>query len=416
MNVLAVRNRKVKSLSIGIFLIATLLGSCGSSSGSDETPNSSIDVSETVTSDAPAIAQDPVAEGIASAQAELDKYSAEPAAFEAQGDPVTGDIASLKGGVAWYIPIAYQFAPVFALYEYGFQQAFGKLGMTVRTCDAAGDPTIGANCVNDAVSSGAKVIITGAITYEFAPNAFDAATAAGIPIIRHSSGYPSESGDTGPYKKGEAYAGYIGSKALSLVADWMIVDSKGTANVLAVRISDTDWTKGAMTNGAVAEFEKYCPNCVVNVVDSATAQTGERPSVVAGALAANPDTNYILPAYESTVEPSGALEGATSVGMQDKLKAGMATGTGPGLQRIVDGKFVYVNVLPNTYQEAWATTDQAVRLLMGNEPVKDPLVQLRVFTSENVQGIDISKEAFQKSTMFGPNTFEAVYEKLWGVK
>ena len=161
---------------------------------------------------------------------------------------------------------------------------------------------------------------------------------------------------------------------------------------------------------------QHCPNCVVNVVDSATAQTGERPSVVAGALAAHPGVNYILPAYESTVEPSGALEGATTAGLQDKLKAGMATGTGSGIQRIIDGKFVYVNVLPNTYQEAWATTDQAVRLLMGNEPVKDPLVQLRVFSKENVQGMDISKAAFQKSTMFGPNTFEAVYEKLWGIK
>jgi ABC-type sugar transport system substrate-binding protein len=360
-------------------------------------------------------AADAVAAGIAHANAEMAKYLPEPPPFTSPGPKVTGDIASLKGKVVWFLPIAYQFVPYFAVVEKGLKEAFAKVGMTVRTCDAAADPTKAASCVSDATSSHAAAIITDAVTHEFAPNAFDAAQAAGIAVVYMDTGYPSETGNKGPWPKLTAYATFDGAKATALVADWMIVDSKGEANVLAIRVSDTDWTKATMTNGAVAEFGKYCPKCHVVVVDSNAAQTAERPSVVAGAIAANPSTNYVLPNYDSTVEPSGAFEGLQNAGYLNKVKGGTTTGQLSGLQRIKDGQFLYVNAGANNYEEAWVGADQAIRLLLGNPPIMDPVVQLRLFTKDNVSKLTLTQDAYLTGSFFGSSGFQAVYTSLWGV-
>jgi len=402
---------------IGITVLLGVLSSCGSGSDSSSTdpPDSQVPVESVASNDTAAPAGDPVADGIARAQEQLAKYTAEPAPFEAPGPAVTGDISSLKGGEIWFIPIAYQFVPYFAVQEAGLKEAFGEIGMTVRTCDAAADPTIAAKCIDDAVTAGAKAIVTGAVTYPFAPNAFDAAKKAGVKIIYGDAGYPSETGNTDPWEDGVAYVSFDGALATSIVADWMIVDSKGSANVLAIRVSDTDWTKATMSNGAVKEFEKNCPNCKVVVVDSNAAQTPERPSVVAGAIAANPDTNYVLPNYDSTVAPSGALEGVQNAGYLDKIKGGTTTGQLPGLKLISQGRFLNINVGQNVTQEAWAGADQAIRLLLGNATAVNPLVQLRAFTAEVVAGLELTEENASSGVFFGNTGFRDVYRKLWGV-
>ena len=287
--------------------------------------------------------------------------------------------------------------------------------MTVRLCDAAADPTIAAGCVTDATTGGAAAIVTGAVTYEFAPNAFDEARAAGIPVVFMDGGYPSETGDDGPWPDLTAYASFDGAKATALVADWMIVDSGGEANVLAVRVSDTDWTKNTMTGGAVKEFAEHCPNCTVVVVDSNAAQTPERPSLVAATIAGNPDTNYVLPNYDSTVEPSGALEGVQNAGYLDRVKGGTTTGQVSGLQLIADERFLYVNAGANNYQESWVAADQAIRLMLGNPPIIDPPIQLRLFTAENVADLELTQENFLSGAFFGDTGFEDVYRSLWGV-
>lgn len=410
----------IKKGKYGVLAVSLLFGmisSCGGGSdeASVEPSDSQADIETSAPMDTAASAGDPVADGIAYAQEQLAKYTAEPGPFEAPGPAVDGDIASLKGGEIWFIPIAYQFVPYFAVQEAGLKEAFGEIGMTVRTCDAAADPTIAAKCVDDAVTAGAKAIVTGAVTYPFAPNAFDAAKKAGVKIIYGDGGYPSETGNNDPWEDGVAYVSFNGALATSIVADWMIVDSKGTANVLAIRVSDTDWTKATMSSGAVKEFASYCPNCKVVVVDSNAAQTPERPSVVAGAIAANPDTNYVLPNFDSTVAPSGALEGVQNAGYLEKIKGGTTTGQLPGLKLISEGRFLNINVGQNVTQEAWAGADQAIRLLLGNAAAVDPVVQLRAFTAEVVAGLELTEENASSGIFFGNTGFKDVYRKLWGL-
>jgi len=313
----------------------------------------------------------------------------------------------------WFLPIAYQYVPYFAIVEKGLQDAFGELGMTVRTCDVVVDPVRADSCVRDATAQGAGGIVTDAVTYEFAPNAFDEAREAGIPVVFMDTGYPSEG--FGEWDPLTGYVSIPGDKMSALVADWMIVDSNGEAEVLTMTVSDTGWTKWTMGNGAHVEFEEHCPNCIVHNVDSNAAQTADRPAMTAAALAANPDTNYVLPGYDSTVEPSGALEGVINADYLDRVTGGTTTGQLSGLQLIADGHFLAVNAGTNNYQSAWAAVDQVVRLSVGMDPVIDPVVEMRLFTAENVGELDLTQENFLNGSFYGHSGFQDVYRLQWGI-
>jgi ribose transport system substrate-binding protein len=364
---------------------------------------------------APAPQVDPAAAGIAHAQAEMAKFLGEPAAFTHPGPPVTADTASLDGGEIWFLPIAFAFVPYFAVQLKGLEDAFAEVGMTVRLCDVAVDPTLADKCVRDAISSGARGIVTGAVTYEFAPNAFDDARADGLSVVFMDGGYPSDNGDTSPWPALTGYASFDGAKATALVADWMIVDSGGAANVIAVRVSDTEWTKNTMTAGAVKEFAEHCPGCTVVVVDSNAVQTPERPSLVAATIAANPDTDYVLPNYDSTVEPSGALEGVVNAGYLDRVKGGTTTAVLSGLQLMADDRFLYANAGQNVTQEAWAGADQTVRLLLGDPAIVDPVIQMRLFTRDNIGELELTQENFLSGAFFGQSGYRDVYRAQWGL-
>src|SRR2546429_4547613 len=79
------------------------------------------------------------------------------------------------------------------------------------------------------------------------------------------------------------------------MADWVIADSRGNANVLVPTVEALP-TAG-MVSSIQGEFHKYCPNtCPVKVVQIPIANlaTNQLQTEIQSDLVANPKINYVI--------------------------------------------------------------------------------------------------------------------------
>jgi hypothetical protein len=61
----------------------------------------------------------------------------------------------------------------------------------------------------------------------------------------------------------------------------------------------------------------------------------------------------------------------------------------------------------------WAIMDQSVRAMLGLPPVADENIPVRLFTTQNVQGLTLT--AGQNAAWYGTADYVGEYKKLWGV-
>lgn len=343
--------------------------------------------------------------GITKAEAELAKFRVASTGFTAPGPALT-NVASLKGKVVYYVPIALQ-VPFFQGVIAGMKDSLAAVGMTLRVCDGAANPSAAAKCLDQAVGEKAGAVVTDSIPVEFASNAFTSVQNAKIPVVLGNQPYP----DT-PGTKAMAYLSYDGPKMLALVADAVISDSKGKANVLINEVNDSIATTIAIDKGALPEFQQLCPACKVTVNKFTTANYSTLPSLTATAFAKEPDINYVIPQFDSTIQ--GTLPGLQTAGVASKVKMATSTSTLLGLQMIKDGKLI-ADVGFDSYKEGWAYVDQAMRMMLGMDPVQKEDIGLRVFDSSNINDLKLTPEAANTGEWFGPGAFKTEFKKLWGV-
>jgi ribose transport system substrate-binding protein len=91
-------------------------------------------------------------------------------------------LSSLKGKTVYYIPLV-QSIPGFVVTAATMKTALAKVGVSLQVCNGNGVPSTVASCVQQAAGAGAAGIITDALPYGMAENAFNAAKVKGIPII-----------------------------------------------------------------------------------------------------------------------------------------------------------------------------------------------------------------------------------------
>ena len=93
-------------------------------------------------------------------------------------------------------------------------------------------------------------------------------------------------------------------------------------------------------------------------------------------------------------------------------RALVAPATPSVLQSLKNNDVVAANVGANPEQYGWSFADQSLRLLSGQEPVKDVKLPLRVFTRNNIDSIDLKAP---QQTWYGNVDFKSAYQKLWGL-
>lgn len=382
------RRRAVTLVAAGV-AAATLLAACSSSSSSSTNGSGSPSPS----------GSDPTAQ----AQQMVDQYSAMTTTYPVPTAPVNG-VSALAGRTVFFIPLMQQI-PTFVVAANSMRAALAKAGLKLQVCDGQAQPSAIAACVQQAVTANAAGIVTDAIPYGMAQNAFDAAKGK-VPIL-----IGDQVPDAGTVSNNDvAYVTGV-TNMPSQVAWWMIADSKGTANAIFARETDNP-SSTKFTDDALAVFKDNCPNCVVTPKDITASTPALLASQVSANIAANPDATYYYSAFEDSLQPT--VQGIQQAGKTNSMSLAEASGTIFGLGMLKSGPLMKAVVAVDEPYEGWALTDQILRMATKSGPVDQPIPS-RLFTTANISTIQVTPAAQSSGEWFGDNSYQAAFAKLWGV-
>jgi ribose transport system substrate-binding protein len=192
-----------------------------------------------------------------------------------------------------------------------------------------------------------------------------------------------------------------------LLADWVITQTDGDANVLVTTINQVNSTV-PMVAGIEDEFATYCGGgCQVTKIDSTIADLGKLQQQVQSALTRDPDINYVINLYDSAQAPQ--TEAAIKALGRGDLKIATFNGTPEIMKLIGPDSVIAMDVAENLDWIAYGAIDQHLRLLSGAEATTTPNIPLRVFDATNID------EATGPGLGFG-DAYAAAYEELWGLQ
>ena len=286
----------------------------------------------------------------------------------------------------------------------GAADAAAAVGWTSNTVDGKGSVTEWSRVINQAVAQKVDGIITvGASPSQFKP-AVSAAKAAGIPLVD----VLTADQDKDPLVDGtfsHVSISFYDSGALQ--ADYVIANGTPDAHVLV--FGDNEFP-GEVTRvqGMKDEFAKLCPKCTVTVQDTQVANIGTTlQTTTQTLLRRDPKIKWVLPTFDG--QGLYVVAGIKAAGLASSVKVVGSDAVSSNLDLIVKGDVQVADVGEPDIQSGWAGVDMLGRALSGGSPVK-PNIPLRVFTKDNLQGLDTS----DTGALFG-DTFEADYKKVWGL-
>ena len=293
-----------------------------------------------------------------------------PRASPPPGAPLK-NVKSLAGKTVWYIPITEK-VEFFQAVTSGLKTALGKAGVNLRSCSGEANPSATAACINQAVDSKAGAIMVDGIPIAVAAQAFGAAQAAKIPVLVTDqdpppAGVPGAVKGIGDSKL--AYASFDAVKLEAGMADWIVADSNGKANVLVSELTDSPSTQAWIQQGAIAELRKLCPGCSTAISKINIASLQLVPSKVSSDLLRHQDTNYVLSEFDATIQPIQA--GVQQAGFANKVKGVSSTGLLSGLQLIKSGNFIHADMGLDYAYQGWAIADEVMRMMLGQQPVAE---------------------------------------------
>jgi len=371
-----------------IAVVAASLTACGSSeeAGSSDTATSGAATSE----------------GSDSASADLEQYTQPLDAYPVPTEPV-GDVSSLAGKTIFYIPISQQ-APAFQVAAKALTAAADTVGVDVQVCDGKGTPTDISACINRATSSQAGVIVADAIEYGLAGNAFDAAQAAGIPVII-SNQLPD---DEHPASDTLTYILPGGTRMDEALATWITADSGGDAQVI-INMSTDGRSPAAYVAAAQDVYDESCPDCKVVINEISASSASLIPSSMSSALLQNPDVTYVESQFEQYVQ-------AVQSGIQQTSRTGIKVVTGAAtlnsVKAVEAGSLAAAAGQASAFQ-GWVDMDAALRLMLGTD-VPDYTIPVRLFTQDTMDDVELTQEANESGAWFGPTTFPEDFQAVWG--
>jgi ribose transport system substrate-binding protein len=237
------------------------------------------------------------------------------------------------------------------------------------------------------------------------------AEASGIPVI---GGNISDSSLNAPIGM-KATVAFPYRELGQLVADSIIVKSKGHANVFVAYTNDTPETTVLVNNGMLAQFKAQCPSCTVHSASLGVANwaTGLQ-SLTASSLTANPNVTYVIAEYDAMggymIPAMRSAANSSSLGLYT-LNADLAQ-----MQEMAaGGNFIKVDVGSSPAYEGWAFADEALRVLTGHKAVLES-VPVRLFNTSNVKSLKLTQAGFLGNSWYGTVNFQAAFKALWTVK
>jgi ribose transport system substrate-binding protein len=377
-----------------------LLAACGSSS-SGTTSSSAAAGSSTPAASSSSAAADP----IAAVQAELDALKA-PVAWPAPTAP--SKPLDIKGKTVWWIPIGDAVPVIHGIGE-GFKQAVEAAGGTFKLCDGKFNPAEVGNCLKQSGEQGAGAVVTAFIDYAMLPNAFDALTGQGIPVL--VGGVPASGDATVGPKLGFFDPTERVNGIYDVITKSGLAKSGTDTNGLWLRLLDSSTTTNASDAG-IATYKEICPTCALATVDFTTANIDKLASAVSAALVKNPDINTLFVPVDSFVPP--AVQGAKTAGKSD-LVVVSASGDLANLQAVKAGTQAGDFGNPVIYT-GWTYANALGQLLAGDAVTPDDKAVGRYFDSSNIGDLTLTPEEYLTSNWYGDEAFKATFLAAWGVK
>jgi ribose transport system substrate-binding protein len=343
----------------------------------------------------------------AAAKSVVERATRAVATFTAPGRPLKG-VGGLRGRTVYYVPATYQ-VPVFQAIGASLKGALDAAGIKVEVCDGKSNPANMASCIQQAIDARAGAIVTGSIPTELASVAFESAAKAGIPVVNTMTA-PAGPGD--PTKVAYLTPDYIGLQSLS--AQSVIADSDAAANVLYVEVTDTPATVLWAEKGALATYEKSCPECKVTVVKANTGQFDKLPSLITSALTKDPAITHVQTEVDFAVQP--VVEGLQAADAT-RVKIASMDGVLATMQMLSKGQFLHSEVGFNADALAWYAADQALRMMSGAAATTDvEFPYRRMITAANVGGLDLTPRGEKSGTWYGATDYQDGFLRHWGLK
>ncbi|MGV1793346.1 substrate-binding domain-containing protein [Rhizobium lusitanum] len=291
----------------------------------------------------------------------------------------------------------------------GVQDASGELGMKVVTADGP-DSSQASAAIDRAISRSASAIVLQGIDPYTVQASISDAGKAGIPVVS-TAAIPA-----GPLPKDIADAGLSANVNISVVDAGKItaayIAAKGEPDAEVALISCSTFRSDTVfAEEFTKELVRLCPGCQIIHKDSPLPQWQTTlPSLVRTLITVNPKITYVVPSVDSMV-PS-IKPAIIAVGAGDRVKIVTSNASLPDMQAIaLKTDQEVANLGASNERMGWATVDQIARLLTG-QPAIDNVEPQRLFTVDNIDGVDLTKPA---TTWYGFD-FRSYYRKLWGMK
>ena len=390
----------IAAACIGFALVAS---ACGSSSPKAASTTAAAAAPTTA---APA-AQAPAAGGVEKAAAAVAAASAAPK-FAAPAGVGKVDFAALKGKKVAIINLV-KAVPILTQWEDEITTALKDSGVELTSVDGKFDPNEWGRGIEQAIAAKANAIfLLGVPPTAVAPQ-IAAAKKAGIPVLASLQGYAGKS--VKAVADLTADVGFDYRVPGKLMGDWFVADSKGKGNAL-IMSSDDNSSSPDVWGAMEAEIKLLCPDCKVKREDSTVPQWGDGTlqQRTKALVQADPTITHILAVYDGmtlAIEP-----GLVEAGAAGKIRVAGFNGTPAVMANVQKGTAVKMDVgNPNMWFSAGAA-DAILAVLAGKKPIEDAGVPFRIFTPDNLKGVDTSKE--DPTNWYGIDPLGG-YRKAWGL-
>ena len=377
---------------------AALLAACSSSSSSSTSASSS-----TGASSSPSAASSTSA-GLAAAQKMVAQLEGTTSAYPVPTADVSG-VSKFAGKTVFYIPLDAHI-PGFVVTAATMKTALAKAGLKFQECDGQGNPSAIASCVSQAQGVNAAGIVLDAIPYGMAQNALDAAKGKGIPIViadQYSQG--AQSTNQVAYVQGVV-------DQPSQIAYWLIASSGGKASAIIGEEEDSP-SSIAYVQNALPIFKQNCPDCHV-VVKPITASMSDQQitAAVTSNVQTDPTAQYYYTEFEDSLQDT--VSGIQAAGKASSVGIAVAGGSVNGLGLLKSGQLVKAVVAVDQPYAGWALTDEVLRMMTKSGPVSETFPS-RLFDAANIGSVQVTSAAQDSGAWFGDDSYQASFEKLWGV-
>jgi ribose transport system substrate-binding protein len=263
-----------------------------------------------------------------------------------------------------------------------------------------------------AIDAGADYIAISGTPYALFKDQAEAAEKKGIKVVSCYSSGPENAPAAGRNLLNQCGDENFVKQTGPAMADWLTVDSKGTANVLIVNWPDYPVLVDEET-AFRAELKKNCSKCVASTLNFTLDDFvgGKIPNLVASKLQSNTKINYVFFTFGDS--PGGVTATLKSAGLLGRVKVFGQDFNKAGLEEIVAGTQLAWSTNPKAYA-GWLMIDAAARHSIGQDNPEERAVAA-------LPSYIVSSPAEAKKLLalpgydWNPANMSGQFKKLWGV-